>query len=122
MNWIWIKKNQNILVTAAVLFFVVIGGIPFWLHLNEQRNQAASESYYQAVQLIKKEDPESLKSARTAFEKIISDHKSSKVARLAAFYAAHVSLKLGENDKAAGVYESLLRDLAATDPLRPLAL
>ena len=114
MNWMWIKKNQTLLSVLAVLLVLAAAAVPFWLHQREQRSLAASEAYSKALLLIKKDDLESLKSARAALEKIDTG--------MAKLYAAHLSLKLGELEKAKTAYESFLAKADPKDPLRPLAI
>lgn len=122
MNWIWVKKNQNILITVVILFLIIVCGIPLWLYTNEQQNKAASESYWQAIQLIKKDDLSTFKAARDSLEKVLLEHKGSKVAYLAKLEIAQLSFKLKETDKAIQTYESLLSKLSLESPLRPLIL
>lgn len=114
MNWMWIKKNQTFLVGALVVFVMIAAGIPLWIYRSEQRALATSEAYSTALQALKKDDPESEKATRAALEKIDTG--------MAQLYAAHLSLKLGEADKAAKAYEIFLNKAAPKDPLRPLAL
>ncbi|MES2504117.1 MAG: tetratricopeptide repeat protein [Myxococcota bacterium] len=121
MNRMWIKKNQSILATVAVLFAVIVCGIPVWIHLAEKKNEVASESYYRALAAIKKDDPESLKTAQAALNQIaVKD--DSKVSRLASLASAKISLQLGDAGAAAKIYEMLLTKLSPKDALRPLAL
>ena len=110
----WIKTNQTFLVAAVIIIALVAAGIPLWLYRVEQRNLATSQAYSAALKLLQKDNPESQKLARAALEKIDTD--------MARLYAAHLSLKLGEADKAAQSYEAFLARAPSTDPLRPLAL
>lgn len=114
MNWMWIKKNQTLLITLAGLIALTAIGTPLWLYKQEQRQLAASEAYSKALADLKKDDLESEKAARAALEKIDSP--------MAKLYAAHLSLKLGEADKAAKAYEAFLAKADPKDPLRPLAM
>lgn len=114
MNWIWIKKNQTLLLSAAIVTVLIAVSIPVWLYRLEQRNLANSEAYLKALEGLRNDDPESEKTTRAALEKI-----NMSIAQL---YAAHLSLKLGEADKAVKAYEAFLTKASPKDPLRPLAL
>lgn len=114
MNWMWIKKNQTFLVGALVASVMMAVAIPLWMYRSEQRALAASEAYSAALQALKKDDLESEKATRVALEKINTG--------MAQLYAAYLSLKLGEADKATQAYEAFLSKAAPQDPLRPLAL
>lgn len=122
MNWMWIKKNQTFLTVVAVLVVLAAGGVPLWLYKCEQRDLAASMAYSNALKILKKEDPENFKQAREALDKVVAEYSKSKVAGLAELYAAHLSVKLGELEKAQKAYESFLAKASPKDPLRPLAL
>lgn len=114
MNWMWIKKNRTLLITLASLVALICIGTPLWLYKQEQRQLATSGAYSKALISLKKDDPESEKAARETLEKIDTP--------MAQLYAAHLSLKLGEADKAAKAYEAFLAKAGPKDSLRPLAL
>ncbi|MEI6805369.1 MAG: tetratricopeptide repeat protein [Myxococcaceae bacterium] len=114
MNWMWIKKNQTLLITILVVVAIIAAGIPLWLYKSQQRSLANSEAYSKALQGLKKDDPASEKATRTALLNIDMG--------MAQLYAAHLSLKLGEADQAVKTYEAFLAKAAPKDSLRPLAL
>lgn len=114
MNLMWIKTYRNILIGAGVCLALAVTGIPLWLYKNEQKTIAASEAYSSALKNLKKDDPASEKQTRDTLEKI--DLSMAKL------YAAHLSFKLGEIDRAAKSYETFLAGAQPKDPLRPLAL
>ena len=98
MNWMWIKKNQTLLITLAGLLVLIAIGTPLWLYKQEQRQLSASEAYSKALATLKKDDPASEKATRDSLEQI-----DLPIAKL---YAAHLSLKVGEADRAAKAYEA----------------
>ena len=116
MNLLWIKKNQILLTVLAALAVLAVAAVPFWLHRCEQRDLAASQAYSDALKLSKKEE------IREAMEKVTTQYAGSKVSRLAELYSAHLSLQLGEAEKAQKTYEAFLAKAGPKDPLRPLAM
>lgn len=93
---------------------MVVLAIPLGLHQRQQRIVQTSEAYSKALQELKKDDPKSEQETRDKLEKIDLG--------MAQLYAAHLSFKLGEVERATQAYESFLAKTPLVDPLRPLAL
>lgn len=114
MNTLWLKANRPIIVGLSVIAALIVLAIPLWLHQKEKRVVQTSEAYAEALKGLKTDDPKSERETRDKLEKIDLG--------MAQLYAAHLSFKLGEVERASQAYESFLAKTPPTDPLRPLAL
>lgn len=137
-RWLASHRAPAILtVSAVVIATVTVWGI---VEYRDARDSKASALYATALKVADaqvaptndanaKADPDAFattddrdKAARDAFRKVVSQSPGSGVAKLARFYVADLSARLGERDAAINELSELRRDLSQNDNLYFLAV
>jgi len=114
------KIAGYVLACAALVYL----GVNYYFRYADRKGQEAYDAAYYEVVKIKdaKTDDEALKKSEELFKKVITDHGSSKVSRLAPPQVAHLKFLEKKYDEAIQLYQDYLRGVPENTVYRSLGL
>jgi tetratricopeptide (TPR) repeat protein len=114
------KIAGGVLVAAALVYL----GVNTYLNYANKKGQEAYDAAYYEVAKIKeiKADDEAVKKSEELFKKVITDHRLSRVSRLAPPQIAHLMFLEKKYDEAIQLYQAYLKEVPENSVYYSLAL